>query len=322
MKMPSLSFVIPLYNEEDNFVQLTARLNKIMEELTPLTCEVVLVNDGSRDKTPYLMNELALNDARYQCVFLSRNHGHQLALTAGLSCARASKAIMILDGDLQDPPELVHDFLKAMDEGYDVVYGIRKKRKESPAKKFSYWAYYRLMNSISKIDLPLDSGDFSMISRKALNYLNAMPEQNRYIRGMRTWIGFKQKGIEYERSARFAGETKYSWKKLMELAYSGIFNFSSFPVKFITRMGIFTMLVATAYFLYVLIDKLYFDNVPQGFTALIFSIIMFSGVQLISLGIIGEYVLRIYQQSQGRPLYIIEKVIVDNQLKDGQELLR
>jgi dolichol-phosphate mannosyltransferase len=320
--MPELSFVIPLYNEEANFDQLTSRLNAMMDELKPLTCEVVLVNDGSRDKTPLLMNNLALKDSRYQCVFLSRNHGHQLALTAGLSCARGTKAAMILDGDLQDPPELVHDFLKAMDEGFDVVYGVRKKRKESAIKKFSYWAYYRLMNSISKIDLPLDSGDFGMISRKALNYLNAMPEQNRYIRGMRTWIGFKQKGIEYERSARFAGETKYSWKKLFELAYSGIFNFSSFPVKFITRMGVLTMLIASAYFIYVLIDKIYFDNVPQGFTALIFSIIMFSGVQLISLGIIGEYVLRIYQQSQGRPLFIIDKVIVDNQLKDGQELLR
>jgi dolichol-phosphate mannosyltransferase len=320
--MIDISFVIPLYNEEANFQQLVQRLNPIMDGLQPLQCEVVLIDDGSKDRTSYLMNELSLADKRYLSVFLSRNHGHQLALSAGLSCARGSKAVMILDGDLQDPPEMVFDFLKYLNEGYDVIYGVRKKRKESIIKKLAYWGYYRLMNNISKIDLPLDSGDFGMLSRKAVTYLNQMPEQNRYIRGMRTWIGFKQKGIEYERSARFAGVTKYSWKKLFELAYSGIFNFSSFPIKFITRMGMLTIGVSLAYFIYVLVDKIYFNSVPQGFTALIFSIIMFSGVQLISLGIIGEYVLRIYQQSQSRPLFIIDKIVVNSELKDGQELLR
>ncbi len=320
--MTDISLVIPLYNEEANFQQLVQRLNPIMDSLQPMQCEVVLIDDGSKDKTSYLMNELSLADKRYLSVFLSRNHGHQLALSAGLSCARGSKAVMVLDGDLQDPPEMVFDFLKYLNEGYDVIYGVRKKRKESIIKKFAYWGYYRLMNNISKIDLPLDSGDFGMLSRKAVTYLNQMPEQNRYIRGMRTWIGFKQKGIEYERSARFAGVTKYSWKKLFELAYSGIFNFSSFPIKFITRMGMLTIGVSLAYFIYVLVDKIYFNSVPQGFTALIFSIIMFSGVQLISLGIIGEYVLRIYQQSQSRPLFIIDKIIVNSELKDGQELLR
>jgi polyisoprenyl-phosphate glycosyltransferase len=320
--MTDISFVIPLYNEEANFQQLVQRLNPIMDSLQTMQCEVVLIDDGSKDKTSYLMNELSLADKRYLSVFLSRNHGHQLALSAGLSCARGSKAVMVLDGDLQDPPEMVFDFLKYLNEGYDVIYGVRKKRKESIIKKLAYWGYYRLMNNISKIDLPLDSGDFGMLSRKAVTYLNQMPEQNRYIRGMRTWIGFKQKGIEYERSARFAGVTKYSWKKLFELAYSGIFNFSSFPIKFITRMGMLTIGVSLAYFIYVLVDKIYFNSVPQGFTALIFSIIMFSGVQLISLGIIGEYVLRIYQQSQSRPLFIIDKIIVNSELKDGQELLR
>lgn len=319
--MTELSFVIPLYNEEENLHQLVQRLNPIMDALLPMRSEVVLVNDGSKDRTPALMNELALNDNRYQCVFLSRNHGHQLALSAGLSCARGTKAIMVLDGDLQDPPELVHEFLNALKNGHDVVYGVRKKRKETALKKLAYWGYYRFMNSISKIELPLDSGDFGMISRKALNYLNQMPEQNRYIRGMRTWIGFKQLGVEYERSARFAGTTKYSWKKLFELAYSGIFNFSTFPIKFITRLGIVTIIISLIYLTYVVIEKFWFDAVPTGFTTLIFSIVMFSGVQLISLGIIGEYVLRIYQQSQNRPLFIIDKIIVDKELKDGQELL-
>ncbi len=319
-KPVEISFVIPLYNEEENFNQLIGRLNSLVETLA-YPIEIVLVNDGSKDSTPALMNNLALSDSKYQCVFLSRNHGHQLALTAGLSVARGTKAVLILDGDLQDPPELIDSFLAKLNEGYDVIYGVRKKRKESLVKRIAYWTYYRLMNEISQIDLPLDSGDFGMISRKALNYLNAMPEQNRYIRGMRSWIGFKQIGIEYERSARFAGETKYSWKKLFELAYSGIFNFSSFPVKFITRLGIASIIIAIIYLLYVLIEKFFFDGVPSGFTSLIAAIIMFSGVQLISLGIIGEYVLRIYQQSQQRPLFIIDKIICDKELKDGQRIL-
>lgn len=287
----------------------------------PYSVEIVLINDGSRDNTPLLMNNLALKNKLYTCVFLSRNHGHQLALTAGLSVARATKAVLILDGDLQDPPELIHAFMDKLHEGYDVIYGVRKNRKESFLKRIAYWSYYRIMNGIAQIHLPLDSGDFGMISRKALDYLNAMPEQNRYIRGMRTWIGFRQIGIEYERSARFAGETKYSWKKLFELAYSGIFNFSNFPVKFITRLGIFSLFLATAYLLYVLIEKFFFNGVPLGFTALIAAIILFSGVQLISLGIIGEYVLRIYQQSQQRPLFIIDKIISDTEVTDGQRLL-
>lgn len=319
---PDISFVIPLYNEEDNFSLLTQRLNSLMAELD-LRSEVVLVNDGSKDRTPLLMNELGLTDDRYQCVFLSRNHGHQLALTAGLSVARGSKAVMVLDGDLQDPPELIHGFLKKMDEGYDVVYGVRKHRKESFLKKRAYWAYYRLMRNIGNIDLPLDSGDFSLVSRKVVDYINAMPEQNRYIRGMRSWIGFRQAGVEYERAQRFAGETKYSWKKLFDLAYSGIFNFSSFPIKFITRMGVFAIILSLVYIAAILAYKFIFrGQVPTGFPTLIMAIVLFSGVQLISLGVIGEYVLRIYQQVQDRPMFIIDKVIKDKEARDGQELLR
>lgn len=318
---PEISFIIPLYNEEDNFVQLIRRLEILMSDI-PQPVEIVLINDGSTDKTPLLMNETGLNDARFQCVFLSKRHGHQLALSAGLSLARGSKAVMILDGDLQDPPELIHAFLAKMDEGFDVVYGIRKNRKEGWFKKRAYWFYYRLMKNIANIELPLDSGDFSLVSRKVVDYINTMPEQNRYIRGMRSWIGFKQTGVEYERAQRFAGQTKYSWKKLFELAYSGIFNFSSFPVKFITRMGMIAILLSLIYIAYVLIKKLLLHGeVPTGFTTLIIAIILFSGVQLISLGVIGEYVLRIYQQVQNRPMFIIDKVIKDKKPHDGQELL-
>lgn len=319
-QLPEISFVIPLYNEEANFDALCGRLTDIINRL-PYTCEVVLVDDGSKDNTALLMSNTALVNEQYHAVFLSRNHGHQLALSAGLKMARATKAVMILDGDLQDPPELIIEFLEKLNQGYDVIYGIRKNRKESNIKKLAYWLYYRIMKSIAHIDLPLDSGDFALISRKVTDYINTMPEQNRYLRGMRTWIGFKQIGIAYQRSARNAGVTKYSWKKLFELAYSGVFNFSTIPVKVITRLGIVTIMVSLAYLAYVIISRFFFNNVPDGFTALIFAIVIFSGVQLISLGIIGEYVLRIYQQSQNRPLFIIDKVICNKALKDGQELL-
>ncbi|MDP1728152.1 MAG: glycosyltransferase family 2 protein [Bacteroidota bacterium] len=318
--LPQVSFVIPLYNEDENFEALVSRLNPILD-LLEVPCEVVMVDDGSRDQTPVLMNNLALIDARYQAVFLSRNHGHQLALSAGLKMATATEAVMVLDGDLQDPPEVVIEMLAKLREGFEVVYGVRKNRKEPWFKKMAYFFFYRLMKLFARIDLPVDSGDFALMSRKVVDYLNTMPEQNRYLRGMRAWIGFKQTGIPYQRSGRHAGSTKYSFRKLLELAYSGVFNFSDFPIKFITRLGLSAIVVSLLYLVYVLISKFAYGNVPTGFTALLMAIVMFSGVQLISLGIIGEYVLRIYQQSQKRPLYIIDKVIKNKTLLNGQELL-
>ncbi len=317
---PQISFVIPLYNEEENFDALIARLNPIMDSLNKL-CEVVLVDDGSKDLTPLKAGNLALSDSRYQAVFLSRNHGHQLALSAGFKMATGTEAVMVLDGDLQDAPEMIFEMLLKMNEGYEVVYGVRKNRKESWIKKLAYFSFYRLIQMLAKIDLPLDSGDFALLSRKVVDYLNQMPEQNRYLRGMRAWVGFKQIGIPYERSERYAGNTKYSFRKLLDLAYCGIFNFSDFPIKFITRLGITTILISLFYLVYVLISKFFYQNVPTGFTATFMAIVLFSGVQLISLGIIGEYVLRIYQQSQNRPLFIIDKVIKNKTLHNGQELL-
>lgn len=314
-----LSFVVPLFNEEKNIPQLHASLVRILNDLS-ISTEVILIDDGSTDSTSDMISSISFNDNRFVSVFLSRNHGHQLALTAGLRYVRASKAVFILDGDLQDPPEMINEFLLKLNEGYDVVYGVRKNRKETFFKKQLYWFYYRMMKKIANIDLPADSGDYALISRKVLDYLNSMPEQNRYLRGMRAWVGFKQTGIEYDRSARFDGHSKYSWKKLFELAYSGIFNFSDFPVKFITRLGVISIVVSLFYLASVFIKKIWFDGVPVGFTALIAAIVMFGGVQLISLGVIGEYVLRIYKQVQQRPLFIVDKVIRDKELHDGQNL--
>ena len=309
---PQISIIAPLYNETESFPHLVARLNAVMDA-SPLAIEVVLIDDGSHDNTALLMQQIALTDSRYHCVFLSRNYGHQIALSAGIASACATEALFIIDGDLQDPPELLTEFYQKFQEGYDVVYAIRKKRKEGLFKRAAYAVFYRLMQSISYVDLPLDSGDFSLISRRVADVLKQMPEESRFIRGMRSWIGFRQIGVEYERDARLAGESKYSFRMLQRLAYNGIFNFSEYPVKVITRMGMFTIGVAVIYLIQTLIKRFIYHDVPQGFTALLFVIVLFSGVQLIALGLIGEYVLRIFFQAKGRPLYVIREVIRQQQ---------
>ena len=264
------------------------------------------------------MQQVALTDSRYHCVFLARNYGHQIALTAGIAAARASEALFIIDGDLQDPPELLSEFYQKYQEGYDVVYAVRKKRKENWFKRTAYATFYRFMRSISYVDIPLDSGDFSLISRRVADVLNQMPEESRFIRGMRSWVGFRQTGVEYERDARLDGESKYSFKMLQRLAYNGIFNFSEYPVKIITRLGMFTLGIAGLYLIQTLIKRFVYHDVPQGFTALLFFIILFSGIQLIALGLIGEYVLRIFFQAKGRPLYVIREVIQQQQRQSLQ----
>ena len=309
-----ISIVVPLYNEEEVFEKLIFRLTSVINN-TAFKCEVILINDGSSDDTDKLIEKICKLDQRFTGILLSRNHGHQLAVSAGLIHVRGKKGAMIIDGDLQDPPELVNEFYKLLMQGNDVIYAIRKNRKENFLKKLSYKLYYRLQKKISNFNIPIDSGDFSMLSRRVVDNINNMPEQSRYLRGMRAWVGFKQIGFEYDRDERYAGETKYSWKKLFELAFNGIFNFSDFPVKIITRLGFFTVLFSLLYFGYNLYRRFYYNDVPQGFTATILAIILFSGVQLISLGLIGEYVLRIYNQVRNRPLFIIDKIF-----QEGEEI--
>lgn len=315
-QLPQISFVVPLYNEQENFPLLVERLNKLMDT-SLLRIEVVMVDDGSKDNTAQLMQVNALTDIRYHCVFLSRNFGHQLALSAGLSVARGTEAIMCIDGDLQDPPELLTEFYELFQQGYDVVFAVRKNRKESWWKKQLYHYYYRLQKKLSNVEVALDSGDFALLSRKVVDVMNQLPEESRYLRGLRSWVGFKQIGFEYDRPERAAGETKYSFMKLLGLAFNGIFNFSELPVRFITNLGLGSIMVALVYFMYTLIKRFVF-NVPviEGFTGLLFTIILFSGVQLVSLGIIGEYVLRIFFQVKGRPLFIIKSRIVNKEFAD------
>ncbi len=312
METPQISIVAPLYNESESFPLLIQRINALMDQ-SELSIEVVLIDDGSKDDTALKIRQLALTDSRYHGVFLSRNHGHQLALTAGISLARGSEALFVIDGDLQDPPELLPEFYKLLKEGNDVVFAVRKKRKEGIVKRTGYHVFYRLLRSISYVEIPLDSGDFALISRRVVDVMNKMPEESRYLRGMRSWIGFKQVGYEYERDERVAGESKYSFKQLFQLAYNGIFNFSEFPIKFMSRVGVFAITLSLIYFLIVVAKKLFFAQVIEGFTALLFVIILFSGVQLLALGIIGEYVLRIFFQSKNRPLFIVKEEIVNRE---------
>lgn len=306
--MPQISIVAPLYNESESFPHLIERLNAVMDS-SPLDIEVLLIDDGSKDTTPHLMRQIAFADKRYHCLFLSRNHGHQLALSAGIEAAKGTEALFIIDGDLQDPPELLPDFYAKLKEGYDVVYAVRKKRKEGFVKRSGYFLFYRLLKSISYVEIPLDSGDFSLVSRRVVEIMKKMPEESRYLRGMRTWIGFKQIGLEYERDERVAGTSKYSFKQLFRLAYNGIFNFSEFPIKFMTTTGALAITIALIYFIIVVAKKVFFTQVIEGFTAMLFVVILFSGVQLLALGIIGEYVLRIFFQSKNRPLFIVESEI-------------
>ena len=297
-----------MFNEEAVFNKLVSRLVAVCNS-NSFSIEVVLVNDGSTDSTAQLIRDFCLTDNRFVGVILSRNYGHQLAVTAGMNYASGTKGVMIIDGDLQDPPELISEFYVFLQEGYDVIYAIRKNRKERFFKKIAYKMYYRFQQRISNFKIPIDSGDFSMLSRRVVNIMNELPEQSRYLRGMRAWVGFKQIGFEYDRQERYAGETKYSWSKLFELAFNGIFNFSDFPVKIITRLGFITVFFSLLYFFYNIYRKIFYDDVPPGFTALILAIILFSGVQLISLGLIGEYVLRIYNQVRNRPLFVVDQVI-------------
>jgi polyisoprenyl-phosphate glycosyltransferase len=308
--MQNITILVPLYNEATVLPGLVVRLDALIASSNNMI-NVLLIDDGSKDNTALLIGELISGKEHYSALFLSRNFGHSRAITAGLSeISNDADAVFIMDGDLQDPPELLPQFIHKMNEGYDVVYGIRKKRKEGIIKKACYKLYYRLLKQSSKINMPLDAGDFCLLSKRVVKHLNRLPEESRYMRGLRSWVGFNQTGISYERDERFSGATKYSVKSLFSLALDGFFNFSEFPIRFIGYTGLISVLVSLCYLGITLYQKLMYGSVPQGFTALIFAIVLFSGVQLLSLGIIGEYVLRIFFQVKQRPLFIVKSKIV------------
>ncbi len=315
---PEIAIVIPLYNEEDSFDMLTTRVLSLTNQY-PLKFEIILVDDGSLDRTAEKMKTLALENPRVHAVFLSRNFGQQMALAAGLRFVSATKAVMILDGDLQDPPELFGQFYQRFLEGVDVVYAIRKSRKSSLMLKIGYQLFYRIMQKFSYIHIPIDSGDFSLMSRRVVNHINAMPEESRFNRGLRAWVGFKQVGIPIDRPDREQGHSKYNFGRLFGLAMNGIFNFSKYPIRFTMFLGITALSIALIYFIITLFRKLFIGDVPSGFTALLFMIIFFGGIQLIAIGTIGEYILRIFFQVKNRPLFIVKERIRNGQRVEVQE---
>jgi dolichol-phosphate mannosyltransferase len=296
-----LSIVIPLFNEEAVFVDLWLRLAKVMDAM-PLSAEVVLVDDGSTDGTRELATLACREDPRFRLVVLSRNFGHQLAVSAGLDHA-GGRAVAILDGDLQDPPEVLTDFHRKLSEGFDVVYAVRRQRKESWPKRLAYWMFYRLMRSVAAIEVPLDSGDFCMMSRRVVRRINALPERHRFLRGLRSWVGFRQTGLEYERAARGAGQSKYTFRKLLRLASDGVFTFSDVPLRLATWMGTLTTLGSLGAGA---ILTLWNGSAEPLLPAAVFFL---GGVQLLCVGILGEYVGRIYAEVKGRPAFVVEELV-------------
>lgn len=308
MSLPLISVVVPLFNEEENIQQLFDRCSKALDVWTN-NYEIICVNDGSKDKTLLLLKEIHQKNKRWKIISLSRNFGHQQAFLCGLFHAKGNYVAMI-DGDLQDPPELLYEFYQKMISGnFDVVYGVRQKRKEGFFKKFLYKSYYKVLKKMASVEIPLDSGDFCLMKKVVVDNMLRMKEQSLFLRGIRSWVGFRQFGYEYERDARFGGEPKYTFKKLFQLAYNGIFSFSQLPVKILTTLGFWVVIIAVLYSFYALFVKITTPDVPQGFTTLAIAIFLFGGIQLLALGIIGEYVLRIYDETRNRPAYIEEEVI-------------
>ena len=304
-----ISVVVPMYYEEKVAEECCRRLKNVMEGCG-YEYELVIVNDGSRDGTMDILEGIAERDKRVKILGFSRNFGHQVAVTAGIDKARGS-AIIVIDADLQDPPELIIEMLRLWEQGYQVVYAKRKRRKgESIFKRASASLFYRLLDKLSDTRIPLDTGDFRLIDARVADELRRMREKNRFLRGMISWIGFKQIPVEYEREERFAGETKYPLKKMIKLALDGIISFSSKPLKLSQYLGFFAVFCAMGVLLYSLIYRLAGGaRLVTGWASIMTTVAFLGGVQLISIGILGEYIGRMYDESKGRPLYIIEKEI-------------
>jgi glycosyltransferase involved in cell wall biosynthesis len=299
-----LSVAIPVHNEESVLPELLHRLRAMLDTLPGGPHEMLFVDDGSTDRTFEMLAEAAREDSRIAVLSLSRNFGHQAAITAALDHVTGDAAV-VMDADLQDVPEAIPQFVDKYRQGFDVVYAQRVRRKEPLPLRICYFVFYRMMAKLSDIRLPLDSGDFGLMSRRVVDQLKKMPEHHRYLRGMRSWVGFRQTGVPVERAKRHSGRSKYSVVRLMKLAFDGIFAFSIVPIRAAALLGASVMFLSTLYVLYSLYSKIFLKQSPQGFTALIVAITFLSGMVLFFLGVVGEYVGRIYEETKGRPSYVI-----------------
>lgn len=306
--MPKYSLIVPIYNEVENLPELYQRVAALMDRLDG-PAELILVNDGSRDRSLELIRSLRDRDRRVCYVSFARNFGHQTAVTAGLHFARG-QAIAILDADLQDPPELILDMVHLWQQDYQVIYAQRiARRQENWFKRFTAYWFYRILRRLSDIDIPTDAGDFCLLDRRVVDALNAMPERSRYLRGLRSWVGFRQIALPFSRDPRFAGEVKYTFLKSLSLAIDGIISFSRVPLRLATYLGLFAAMVALASILLVLYWRFLEPGAPLTGMATLTALVFFLGaVQLVCIGILGEYVGRIYEEVKGRPIYTLAEV--------------
>ena len=308
--MKKVSLVIPMYYEEEVAEECYKRVKDVLTSLKDYEYEIVFVNDGSKDKTLEILEQIASKDQNVKVLSFARNFGHQCAVTAGLQEVTGD-AIVIIDADLQDPPELIPDMLKLWEEGNEVIYAKRKKRDgESAFKLFTAKMFYKTLNGLSDVEIPKDTGDFRLVDKKVVDVINSLPEHNKFLRGLFSWVGFKQTPFEYERKERFAGKTKYPLKKMLKLASDGIISFSTKPLKIIGGVGIASIFVSFLVLLYAILSYIFkWNNLTAGWTSIMVAITFFSGVQLLSIWIMSEYIARIYDESKGRPQYIIDKKI-------------
>ncbi len=306
--MVKYSVVVPAFNEQEVLEETYRRLTEVMEQ-TNESYEIIFINDGSRDRTYEIAEAICQRDSHIKLINFSRNFGHQIAVTAGMEYS-SGQAIVIIDADLQDPPHIILEMIKKWKEGYDVVYGQRLKREgETFFKKFSAKCFYRILNKMTSMQIPVDTGDFRLIDRKVCDVMNSIQEKNRYVRGLVTWVGFKQTAVEYKRESRFAGETKYPLKKMIKLATDAILSFSYKPLRLAGLVGGTLSVCSFIYLIVVIIQKLFTDTTQPGWASLFAVILFFNGVSLILHSITGEYVGRIYEETKNRPLYIVRDTL-------------
>ncbi len=308
--MKKISVVIPMYNEEEVIKTSYLRVKKVLEELKQYEYEMILVDDGSKDKTLELLQGIAKENEKVKILSFSRNFGHQAAVTAGIQYVTGD-AVIIMDADLQDPPERLPEMIALWEEGNEVIYGQRKSRKgESTFKLLTAKMFYRTLNALSDVEIPKDTGDFRLVDKKVIDVINAMPEHNKFLRGLFSWVGFQQKAYFYEREERKAGKTKYPFQKMWKLASDGIISFSTKPLKIVGGLGCITIILSIAILIYSLVSyAFHLNHLTPGWTSIMVAITLFSGVQLVSIWIISEYIARIYDETRHRPEYIIDKKI-------------
>ncbi|MDD2375866.1 MAG: glycosyltransferase family 2 protein [Clostridia bacterium] len=310
MKNKTISVIIPMYNEQEVVKICYNRVKKVLDSISGYDYEIICINDGSKDDTFNILQEISNEDKKLKIISFSRNFGHQPAVSSGLKLS-CGDIIIVIDADMQDPPELIIDMLKLYEQGNSVVYAQRTVRKgESKLKTYTAKLFYMLINKISDINIPMDAGDFRLLGRDVVNVINSMPERNKYLRGLYSYAGFKQAPIEYERDKRYAGKTKYTLKKMIKLALDGIISLSTKPLKIVGFLGFTSVVISLCIIIYAILSYIIkADNILSGWTSMILIIVFFGGVQLISLWIISEYIARIYDETKRRPEYIIEKKI-------------